>query len=380
MFALRKRFGPPVEVLTPEPPPPPSADTGGSAVANHDELLRSWMSLAEMQQRIIQALAGEITQTSGFVETEADALSRKFQTLAVSAQEQTTRVHSLTNLAQTVEFEDQHVSVENIGVLLEQTLSDVVGKILLLSKDSMSMVYALDSLSAHVQSVEGCMLRLDKINRTTNMLALNARIEAERAGVAGNAFRVVANEVRDLSRTTDELAATMNAELKLVRDGLAAGQQTLKRVATIDMSENILAKDRLDLLIGALAHRSVQLKATVDSAISEAETISGVVDGMVTGIQFQDRTKQRLEHVVDTLHVLSEAVQEIKSDTIDAAPQLALHEPADMAWVKKLLARYSMSEVRERFVAQVIDGNTTPWPEQAAAASEAASSGTIELF
>jgi methyl-accepting chemotaxis protein len=338
------------------------------------------MSLAEMQQRIIQALAGEITQTSGFVETEADALSRKFQTLAVSAQEQTTRVHSLTNLAQTVEFEDQHVSVESIGVLLEQTLSDVVGKILLLSKDSMSMVYALDSLSAHVQSVEGCMLRLDKINRTTNMLALNARIEAERAGVAGNAFRVVANEVRDLSRTTDELAATMNAELKLVRDGLAAGQQTLKRVATIDMSENILAKDRLDLLIAALAHRSAQLKTTVDSAISEAETISGVVDGMVTGIQFQDRTKQRLEHVVDTLHVLSEAVQEIKSDTIDAAPQLALHEPADMAWVKKLLARYTMSEVRERFVAQVIDGNTTPWPEQAAAASEAASSGTIELF
>jgi methyl-accepting chemotaxis protein len=338
------------------------------------------MSLAEMQQRIIQALAGEITQTSGFVETEADALSRKFQTLAVSAQEQTTRVHSLTNLAQTVEFENQHVSVENIGVLLEQTLSDVVGKILLLSKDSMSMVYALDSLSAHVQSVEGCMLRLDKINRTTNMLALNARIEAERAGVAGNAFRVVANEVRDLSRTTDELAATMNAELKLVRDGLAAGQQTLKRVATIDMSENILAKDRLDVLISALAHRSVQLKTTVDSAISEAETISGVVDGMVTGIQFQDRTKQRLEHVVDTLHVLSEAVQEIKSDTIDAAPQLALREPADMAWVKKLLARYTMSEVRERFVAQVIDGKTTPWPEQAGAASEAASSGTIELF
>jgi methyl-accepting chemotaxis protein len=244
----------------------------------------------------------------------------------------------------------------------------------------MSMVYALDSLSDHVQSVEGCMVRLDKINRTTNMLALNARIEAERAGEAGNAFRVVANEVRDLSRTTDALAATMNAELKLVRDGLAAGQQTLKRVATIDMSDNILAKDRLDVLIAALARRSDQLKTTVDSAISEAETISSVVDGMVTGIQFQDRTKQRLEHVVDTLQVLSEAVQEIKSNTAEAAPELALLEPADMAWVKKLLARYTMSEVRERFVAQVIDGKATLLPEQAPAGTEAASSGSVELF
>jgi methyl-accepting chemotaxis protein len=338
------------------------------------------MALAEMQQRIIKVLVGEITQTSSFVETEADDLSQRFQTLAVSAQQQTERVQSLTSLAQTVEFENASFAVEDIGSLLEQTLSDVVSKILLLSKDSMSMVYALDSLSINVNRVDACMVRLDQINRTTNMLALNARIEAERAGQAGDAFRVVANEVRELSKSTDALAATMNAELKLVRQGLSSGQETLRRVATIDMSDNILAKDRLDLLIGALAQRSVQLRLTVDSAISEAEIISGVVDGMVTGIQFQDRTKQRLEHVVDTLHVIDEAVQEIKSNTVAIIPELSELVPADMEWVKKLLERYTLSEVRERFVAQVIDGKTTQVSGPAPAAGGPAQSGSIELF
>ncbi|WP_296512231.1 methyl-accepting chemotaxis protein [Rhodopseudomonas sp.] len=359
--------------------PPPEAEPCETAAGGHDALLRSWMSLAEMQQRVIKVLAAEITQTSGFVETEADDLSQKFQTLAISAQQQTERVQSLTSLAQTVEFEDQSFAVRDIGSLLEQTLTDVVAKILLLSKDSMSMVYALDALGINVKRVDDCMVRLEQINRTTNMLALNARIEAERAGAAGNAFRVVANEVRELSKSTDSLAATMNAELKLVREGLASGQETLRRVATIDMSDNILAKDRLDLLISALATRSALLKITVDSAITEAEIISGVVDGMVTGIQFQDRTKQRLEHVVDTLHVLDEAVQEVKSSTLMVAPELSELEPADMEWVKKLLDRYTMSEVRERFIAQVIDGHATQMPEQAAE-SGPTQGGSVELF
>lgn len=373
MFALKRSRHAPVEAVAPPTAPAAAEPTP----ANHDDLLKGWMSLAEMQQRIIGVLVGEITQTSGFVEVEADTLSQRFQRLAVSAQQQTTRVQSLTSLAQTVEFENETFAVEDIGSLLEQTLSDVVAKILLLSRDSMSMVYALDELSANVQRVDACMTRLNQINRTTNMLALNARIEAERAGKAGDAFRIVANEVRDLSRSTDELASAMNAELKLVRDGLSAGQETLKRVATIDMSANIMAKDRLDVLIAALAKRSDQLSITVNEAIAESETISNTVDGMVTGIQFQDRTKQRLEHVVDTLHVVSEAIGELKTTTLAEAPQFATSTPADLAWVKKLLERYTMSEVRERFVAQVIDGEA---PQSSAPAGAASEVGTIELF
>lgn len=346
----------------------------------HAALLQRWMSLAEMQQRVIQALVAEVTNTSSFVETEADALSGSFQRLAVSAQQQTARVESLTSLAQGIEVEGKNVPIDRITKLLEGTLGEVVEKILHLSKDSMSMVYALDELKASVQRIEKCMAQLDGVNSTTNMLALNARIEAERAGPSGMAFRVVADEVRELSKVTQGLAASMKDELKGLNDGFTHSHATLRRVATIDLSDNILAKERLEVLMKALACRGSSLEIIVADAVKEAAMISADVDGMVTGIQFQDRTRQRLEHVVDTLHVIDQALEEIKSSTATSLPELAGAAP-DVEWVKKLLERFTLGETRARFVAHLLDGERpADLPENMSGKGAPSSGGSAELF
>src|SRR5450756_2009728 len=119
MFGLsrkpREAAGVPVAAATlPEPihleivPPSP-----------HAALLQRWMSLAAMQQRVIQALVAEVTNTSSFIETEADALSGTFQRLAVSAQQQTARVDSLTSLATGIEVDGKTVPIDRIAALLE---------------------------------------------------------------------------------------------------------------------------------------------------------------------------------------------------------------------------------------------------------------------
>jgi methyl-accepting chemotaxis protein len=344
------------------------------------ELLQRWMSLASMQQRVIESLVSEITGTSAFVETEAEALSGRFQRLAFSAEQQTARVESLTNLAKGIEVEGEQVPIERIAGLLEGTLSDVVAKILMLSKDSMAMVYALDGLSKNVVQVDKCMVQLNRINKTTNMLALNARIEAERAGTAGMAFRVVAGEVQELSKATESLSREMQAEIKTVTTGIVEGQATLQRVATIDMSDNIMAKDRLEVLMSALINRSDNLSSIVADAVREAAQISSDVDGMVTGIQFQDRTRQRLEHVVDTLQVLGQALEEIKGRTMAVVPELSGEPGSDVEWVKGLLDNIKMSELRARFVAQVLDGKQLSESQDASAADAPAESGSVELF
>lgn len=346
----------------------------------HADLLQQWMSLAVMQQRVIQALVTEIAQTSGFVETEADALSGRFQRLAVSADRQTASVRSLSDLASGIEIDGKIVPIAEIASLLEGTLGDVVEKILHLSKDSMTMVYALDELKENVQRVEKCMEQLDKVNSTTNMLALNARIEAERAGVSGLAFRVVADELRELSKVTQGLAGSMKGELKGLTDGIVHGHATLQRVATIDLSDNVLAKERLEVLMAALLRRVTSLETILVGAIKDAELISADVDGMVTGIQFQDRTRQRLEHVIDTLHVIDQALEEIQGATTTAVPELAGAEP-DIEWVKKLLERFTLGEIRARFVAQLLDGELPSVSSETMSGNNApSSSGSIELF
>lgn len=82
----------------------------------------------------------------------------------------------------------------------------------------------------------------------------------------------------------------MKTELKAVTDGITSGQATLQRVATIDLSGNFPAKERLEVLLKALVRGSSNLEAIVTDAVKEAEVISADVDGMVTGISF--RTEQ----------------------------------------------------------------------------------------
>lgn len=351
------------------------------AAAAQEDLMRRWIAFAGMQQRVIKTLVAEIQQTSAVVETEAENLSGRFQRLAISADQQTSRVESLSKLAIGIEVDGEMIPIDRVAGLLDETLSDVVEKILMLSKDAMSMVYALSELNANVDRVDTCMEELGKINRTTNMLALNARIEAERAGIAGAAFRVVAGEVRELSGATQRLSVDMETELSAVTQGIANGHATLQRVATIDMSQNLLAKDRLEALMQALVRRSQNLNDTVGAAVKEAEVISADVTGMVTGIQFQDRTRQRLEHVVDTLHVVDQALDELKESTAAALSPHAGGPVDDTEWVTKLLDRFTLGELRARFVAQILEGKQPAEPAHAQQAELAPSeSGTIELF
>lgn len=294
---------------------PPETGRDGDSVSPHYRLLQRWISFAEMQQRVIGTLAAEITRTSDFVETEADSLSLRFQRLATNAQQQTARVDNLTSLSTGIDVEGKTVRIDQITELFQTTLDEVVSKILLLSKDSMSMVDALEALGASVQNVGKCNASIDIINGTLNMLALNARIEGERAGGAGAAFRVVANEVYELSKTTKTLATSMKAELKAMVDGIMISRNTLARVAAVDVADDILVKERLEILLKSLVRNNNKIEVVVSDAVRELAAMSTDIAGMVTGIQFQDKTKQRLEHVVDTLQVIGQALKEIKIST-----------------------------------------------------------------
>lgn len=354
---------------------PGGASKTAPSEAESERLLKRWSAFAKVQQRVIHALVSEIQGTSGVVETEAGALSERFQKLAASADRQSAHVGTLADLAVGIEVDGKRVPIEEITELLETTLSNVVEKILFLSKESMAMVYALDELNANVGRVEACMVEMRKINSTTSLLALNARMEAERAGRAGAAFRVVASEVRELSKATHDLTGSMGQELASITAGIESGHATLKRVATVDMSDNVLAKEKLEVLLGALLRRSQKLSEIVADAGREADTISSDVGTMVTGIQFQDRARQRLEHVVDTLHFVDRAIDQLNTET-NATVGKECEADIESEWVEELLGGFKLSEMRARFVEQVLRGKAV----EEAATIRPAESGTVELF
>jgi methyl-accepting chemotaxis protein len=166
-------------------------------------------------------------------------------------------------------------------------------------------------LAADVQGISVFVGTIHKIARTTNTLALNAKIEASRAGEQGATFQVVANEVRELSRQSDAAARDIGLRMDQLARRLAdASQNSASRSSSGANSDQGLI-DRLQTIVAeqaALIDRLTSFTNQVDVASRELVAHSGTVHGLTTsmmgGLQFQDITRQVIEHVVTSMDLL----------------------------------------------------------------------------
>ncbi len=190
---------------------------------------------AKAQGKAIEALAEELSLTSKDIETNVEGLSSKFQHIALAAREQTETVQVLMRSVQRIDLHGEAIPLTELAASLSETLSQLVGKIVYLSSRSVAMVYALEDVQAEIKSMQSSIAQIEKINRRTNLLSLNAKIEAARAGPAGRGFAVVATEVGELARTVNTLSETVKRQISSVAEGVRRGDDLLKEISTIDM-------------------------------------------------------------------------------------------------------------------------------------------------
>ena len=337
-----------------------------------EEAWAEWFKLAAMQRRTYATLRAEIEGTSAFVEQNVVRLAGDFARLAQAAGEQTQRVERIIGVCDSVETTEETLPLSEVTRLLDETLEGTLTKILDVSAHAMNMVTALDEVQGHIGLVEQCIGRIDTINRTTNLLALNAMIEAARAGEHGKSFAVVASEVKELSHATNELAAMMRGEIGAVVEGLRQGSSILTEVARLDMSEQKQTKARLDRLLGGLLRHREQVEGMIKDASGSSAVIEQDIGRIIVGMQFEDRSKQRLNHVTDALTILDQVLSERLPQSDEAVGELDV----ESGWLKTLLDRCTMAEVRKRFASQLLMGKPPP----VEAVEESSGEGDIELF
>jgi methyl-accepting chemotaxis protein len=325
-----------------------------SAPASVDyELLGQWIGFADLQRHTMEVLRSEIERTSGLVEDSTLDLSRRFRELAETAREQSRRVDEIVAMARFVDIDGAKVPLDELVVNMQQMINEMIANIVNLSMKAMSMVYLLDDVQKDVTELEKSIGDIDGINRQTNFLALNATIEASRAGDAGRTFAVVANEVRHLSKTTSALADRMRNKVAAVVKGVRQGHDILRTIANTDMSPQMLAKERVDKTMDSLVEQTNHFQSVLEGTAASSEELSTVIGRMVTGMQFQDLTKQRLEHVADSMTVMSGGLEDLVTRTRASIPE-HIEIPFPQEWIDQLLGRYTLTEMRQRFVRRLL--------------------------
>ncbi len=200
--------------------------------------------------------------------------------------------------------EQARSGAETGGTLMHQTR----GSIDRIAAASRSATERMDQLGQRSSQISGIVSVIDEIAGQTNLLALNAAIEAARAGEQGRGFAVVADEVRKLAERTQSATREIAAQITFMVEGTASAIQNLH------VSGSELAAGEKD---------SRALAATLDQVIDNARTSAEGAREVARASERQMGYQEKVGADFDRLRAEAESIAAAAGDISGSVQRLA---------------------------------------------------------
>lgn len=251
--------------------------------ALENELAKSRQREAELEARLNEANNALSTSSQQRLEKEAECQTLKdvLANLALFRDSLGLSQASLGEMATLLREERQQaVEAAEVSAASGQTTTEIAANLKRLAEDSSTAAQEVDALAQQADQIGNIVQLIHDIADQTNLLALNAAIEAARAGEAGRGFAVVADEVRKLAERTARATTDIDTLVSGIRrdSGMAkAAMEGLANMArnysdrgtqaTEDMNRLIELARKMEHVIAGSALKSFVEVAKVDHIV-----------------------------------------------------------------------------------------------------------------
>jgi hypothetical protein len=232
--------------------------------------------LAEARQAL-----SEMSRHGQEKEAECDTLRAILSNLALFSQSLSNSQGTLGQMANLLREEKQQaVEAADVSAASGQTTTEIAANLHRLAEDSAAAAREVDVLAQQATEIGAIVQLIHEIADQTNLLALNAAIEAARAGEAGRGFAVVADEVRKLAERTakatkdiDGLVTGIRRDSSLAKSAMETLAETADKysergnAATEDMNRLIHLARKMEEVIAGSALKSFVELAKVDHLV-----------------------------------------------------------------------------------------------------------------
>ncbi|CAI8893477.1 Methyl-accepting chemotaxis protein CtpM [Pseudomonas sp. IT-P12] len=269
------------------------------------ELAGSFNRFVDKIHGLVRQITEMTSQLTGLVHQVSDQAHRSDQAMERQRHETdqvATAINEMSAAAQEVAKSAQNAAVaaqqtDEEGQAAKRVVAGSIVKIHALVDDIRSSGVSLDSLQKDVASIVSVLGVIRSIAEQTNLLALNAAIEAARAGEAGRGFAVVADEVRALASRTQISTQEIQGMIDRLQAGTQSAVEAMRRSSEAGDGTSAQANEA-----GASLDTMAQLIATINSMNAQIASAA------------EEQTAVA-EEINRSVHQIAEAVDNVAGET-----------------------------------------------------------------